>query len=667
MKNLMGIVCAFCAYGAVAEPEWQMTVEKDGATNVVTATANPYAIDVRIAERDGARSGCLANGEQGAVVLDFTVCLDAQPVTAGKTALYLPDVYGMRLDVWPAADNPLPEYPIWRELGNGRFALKERLRYPSEHGTMQWCTVNDDTGGVYVATEDPAVGAKELLVVYDARKRQLELSVSFPLFLQKGQSFDVPRLVTSSYSGTWHAAARRYRTWWNRHFRIARCPDSAKDMTGMFMVILKQQNGSVTWPYTEFESLGRAALARGISHVEFHGWGKGGHDTLYPEYDPDPGMGGRTALMQGVETLKKQGLHVSVYSNGQLQQRGGTKWYETKGRNCPVLKRDGTAVSEHWFKFYDVPGKTFDVCCPWSADWTAQMHKICHDAKSLGFQGFFYDQIGKQYPWACFDARHGHRVGENVWTADRARLWRGVLDDIRQEDPDFVLWSEAFNDTLLDSISLFQGLGYVTDAWWGVHRRFASDRQIDVFPELTFYVFPELVMTDRNCTSLCTRTRANGALATNLRIDFEVRYRADRDYVERGVPPTDGAYGTVKHKPAEIRLMTRENWARDDRYLKAVNDFRRTNGDLFLRGTFRADEGFSVSGGRKIIANRWEGSDGQFGILVWNVDESPCKVQLSAGSRLVGASEPERGPVAVDEPMAANTIRLYRYVSRASQ
>ena len=176
-----------------------------------------------------------------------------------------------------------------------------------------------------------------------------------------------------------------------------------------------------------------------------------------------------------------------------------------------------------------------------------------------------------------------------------------------------------------------------------------------------FYVFPELVMTDRNSTSLCTRTRANGALATNLRIDFEVRYRADREYVESGVPPAAGAYGTVKHKPSEVQLMTAENWAGDVRYLKAVNDFRRANDDLLLRGTFKADEGVKVNGGEKIVANRWDGKNGETGILVWNADDKPVAVEVLFGGKLVSACEPERGYVDGSEPIPPNTLRLYKY------
>ena len=92
------------------------------------------------------------------------------------------------------------------------------------------------------------------------------------------------------------------------------------------------------------------------------------------------------------------------------------------------------------------------------------MLKICRDAKALGFQGFFYVQIGKQWPSLCFDGRHGHRPGEFVFAHDRETMLTRIIDAMHKVDPDFVLWSEAFNDTILDSVGFYQGLNYVTDA-----------------------------------------------------------------------------------------------------------------------------------------------------------------------------------------------------------
>ena len=78
--------------------EWSLTVEKDGATNVVTAAdGRKYAIDVSFAEKDGEWSGRIVNREKGAVVLGFEVKADPQEVIEGKSALYLPHVYGRRI------------------------------------------------------------------------------------------------------------------------------------------------------------------------------------------------------------------------------------------------------------------------------------------------------------------------------------------------------------------------------------------------------------------------------------------------------------------------------------------------------------------------------------------------------------------------------------------
>ena len=91
-------------------------------------------------------------------------------------------------------------------------------------------------------------------------------------------------------------------------------------------------------------------------------------------------------------------------------------------------------------------------------------------------------------------------------------------------------------------------------------------------------------------------------------------------------------------------------------------------GGMFPEMTFyvfpeliKADEGFLVNGGKKIVANRWEGANGETGILVWNADDKPAKVSVAFGGRFVSASEPERGEVDVDDPIPPNSLRMYRY------
>ena len=672
-KVLGSFVAVWMLSGAHGAAEWTLAVEKDGMTNVVTSANRAQGIDVEFTEKDGAWSGRVVNREKGAVVLGLEVMFDPIKVVEGKTMLYIPHIYGRRIRNWPVHGMAKTHGDMWLEKTDGVFVPKTSaydlsldsrgapLPFPSRNATMQWMTVNDGARGFYLASEDPLAGAKDLQIVYDSRAKTVRLGFNFPMFLRGGESQPVPRVVMKEYAGSWHVAAKTYRRWWDSCHKVVRMPKSAKDFTGVFIVILKQQNGEITWPYTDFDSLGDTALAHGFHHVEFHGWGKGGHDTLYPEYDPDPAMGGREALVAGIRALQEKGLHVSAYSNGQLQQKGGTKWYDEKGLRCPIINRDGTVMSEYWVKYKDHPGMTFDVACPFSADWRAQMLKICRDAQALGFNGFFYDQIGKQWPRLCFDSRHGHKSGAFVFAHERETMLLDVIGAMQKVDPDFALWSEAFNDTILDSVAFYQGLMYVTETGHNVASRFGKDRPYDIYPEMTFYTFPELVMTDRNSTSLCTRKRANGCAVANLRIDFEVRYPADRAYVERGEEPPPGYYDKIVSRPDEVWLMKSETWRTNRDYLRLVSDFMRMNGALLLAGTFKADEGVDVKGGAKIIANRWDGADGETGILVWNADDVPAKVSVSFVGTFISASEPERGEVNADEPIPTNTLRLYKY------
>ena len=657
------LVAALAPLTMLAAPVWRMAVEKDGTTNWVTAAENRWAIDVRFGADAGGWKGTIVNREPGAVVLDFEVMSDPLPVADGRTALYLPYVYGWRIRNWPREGVKLPGRRIWTEAKDGVFELTKCLKYPGKFGTMQWCTLNDGAKGFYLGSDDAKCVAKDFRAAYDSRAKEVRLGFDLPMFVPAGVTFEVPRLFFDAYEGDWKAAARRYRAWWDTCRTVARIPDRVKDTVGAMMVILKQQNGEFVWPYGDFASMGDAALAHGLHNIEMHGWGVGGHDRLYPEYDPDPSMGGRETLMKGVEALKRRGIHVTLYANGQLQQHGGTRWYDERGWMCPILKRDGTPLQEFWIKFNAVGGVHFDVACPACGLWRRQMLKNCRDAQALGYLGFFYDQIGKQWPWPCFDVRHGHRAGQYVWQDDRETLFKGILDEMRKTDPDFILWSEAFNDTLLPAVSCYQGLDYVyMDGRWAVENRFVKGVGCDMYPELTCYTFPELITCDRTTNPFCTRSRANGCAAANLRVDLEVRYPGDRWYVEKGEKPSDWEYGRVYSKTEGVAYMAEgTHWKVDRNYLKCVGDFRRRYREILLRGTFKADEGFTLSGDGDLVANRWTGTNGEEGILVWNASDRPADVKVAFGRPLVACAEPERGEVAANEPIGANTLRLYRY------
>ncbi|MGN0832208.1 MAG: DUF6259 domain-containing protein [Kiritimatiellia bacterium] len=658
---------------ALGAPSWTLVYEQPGVTNTVTAANNPTAIAVELVRAGDQWSGTIANREPGATVLAFELRSEEIPVDDRRDRLYLPWEEGARIKVWPQADQAASDAAVdafvsefdkeyaankdfWVPAGGGRFLFDPRMHVPSARGAMQWMTLSHGARGYYFATHDPRHTAKTYLGEYDAVRKRLRFGVRFNLFLGAGHDFVVAPVVAGAYEGTWHAAARRYREWWNRCFKFAYVPDRIKDMTGVLIVLLKQQNDEIIWPYTEFDSLGRCARSYGFDHVEFHAWGKGGHDRLYPEYDPDPDMGGKEELVRGLAKLRAIGVHATAYSNGQLQEREATKYWREKGKGGAIMNRDGTERTEFWHKFKNRPGHTFDVVCPWQLNWRDRMLEICRDARAYGFEGFFYDQIGVQRPFPCFNPGHGHRVGEWVYAGDRQRLFKAVADVLHSEDPEFVLASESYNDSIFDSCAWFEGW-CIGRAW----HRFDAEHVHDWFPEMSFYTFPEIVATDRSYTPCYDRQQMNGAVAVNCRVNFAVRYRIDRAFVEEGkVPgPEDVKYML---SPTDWQYMARCDWRGCRAYMKTVNEWRKANRELLLRGVFKADEGFAVRGDGNLIANRWDAADGRTGILVWNGElDRALQVSVSFPGQFLYAEEPEAGKVAAAGAIPANTLRLYVY------
>ena len=678
-KPMMMVALALSGLSALAAPQWELLYDKpgedgkmvDGSVSYQLPTTN-CQISVTLKTEGDQTVGTVANREPNATVRAFTIWCDEIAVDTENDFLYVPWEEGARIKIWPKpgmfedtkeenGDSFMAEYDkeylpnrnFWMPAGNGLFRLDPRLHSPSGRAAMQWMTLCNGTRGFYFATHDPRHTAKSYLGVYDANRKTLRLGVRFNLAVPSGHDFQLTPVVMGKYTGSWHVAARRYRAWWNRCFTYSYVPDRVKDMTGVMIVLLKQQNGEIVWPYTEFDSLGRCAKSYGFDHVEFHAWGVGGHDQLYPEYDPDPAMGGKEGLIAGVKKLHELGLHATVYSNGQLQERDVTKYWREKGKSGAIVNRDGTEVTEFWHKFSNFPGHTFDVVCPWQLNWRDRMLEICRDAKAYGFDGFFYDQIGVQRPRACFSPNHGHRVGEWVYANDRHSLFKEVADVIHSEDPEFVLSAESYNDSIFDSCAWFEG--WCDGRTWD---RFDLQHVHDWFPEMTFYTFPEVVATDRSYTPCYDRRQMNGAVAVNCRVNFAVRYRVDRTFVETGKAPGPE---DVKYmlSPTDWKYMASVDWATCRGYMKLVNEWRKQNKKFLLRGTFKADEGFVAKGSGNFTANRWDAADGQSAILIWNDNAQPTDFTVGFSGQLLYAEEPENGTVDPSTPIAPNSLRLY--------
>ena len=597
-------------------------------------------------------TGEIRNDEPGWVVCGFTgPVLDGVQADLATHPVLLPEGFGRRIDRLPAAKGKsMP----WRAVGN-RFEATSV--YPGRGGSMQWCAVAGNQGGLYVGCHDAAHGAKTLSLRYNPKDQRLGLVVAHQIFCGAGKQWSLPATIFLPYEGTWHTAAKYYRAWVDSIRPLRDVPAWTRNASGWLLCILKQQNGEVLWDYPSLEKLCDVADQRGIDILGLFGWAVGGHDHLYPDYDPDPKMGGAEALRRVLKEVHRRGKRSIIYANGQLEERD-TEFWKTQGKDLAVIQKDGVSVQEKWHKFRDAPAYQFDVACLAAEGWYKRMLSLAMQANELGADGILYDQLGMRTPQACYASGHGHPVPAMVYTSDRVRMLRQIADHMKKINPDFIVMTEGLHDSVLDSISLFHGcvLGVFPVSATEIPARSSTGTATGAFPEMFRYTYPEVMSTMRDATPMMKRATANYTCTYGFRYEIESRYAPDVRYLLENHVPAASDYEQVISKPT-VAAMEATPPQEATRYLKQVIEFQRANADLFWHGRFTDDEGFSLQG-QGLIAKSYVAGD-RLGVVVWNPGDRPASFTLSVPqAELVSASEPEKGPVEATSDLAPQSVRL---------
>lgn len=676
----LGPVCAPTATVAFASAELRglrRETPSDGVTrwSCERLDDGKASVDVKVVfeeRKSGNRDICtgfIENREPNCRVLSFAgPGVEGEKVVRGKSCFYYPYADGIRIRRFPTLDEVASGAKsfgfFWGNRGDGILTYRPDLvcEYPSRRATMQWMTLTDGENGVAYFVKDPAFGPKKARIAFDPKADALSFRFDVRCFLCAGERLDLPRTEIVRYKGDWQVAAAEYGAWFAKAMPYAPVPEGEMDCTTLMLLICKQQNGKIVWPFTDFAALADALDAYGITNLKILGRGPGGHDGLYPDYTPDPSQGGAEALRRGLRILAERGIRTYAYVNGQLIERETTDfWKRGGGDTAGVLRRDGKRVWEGWLKYKDRPRHLFDVACPWSQVWLRRMQEVADEAIDLGFNGLYLDQTGKQWPWQCFDASHGHKPGAWVWTQDRVDYMHGIHLRTRARRPDFILTSEGYCEPLSGSCAIHLGLRDPGS----VSSRFDPNEWVDKWPEMTFVAIPRYITSDRFPSPTRSRSDVNGTAVVNYRVDLEVRYPTDRIVFERCEQTDYSEYDNLVGPPQDCADFPKTDFKANRDYLKAVNVFRRANRDVLLRGDFKDVTGFKVkTTARNWLAKRWETADGKTsGVLVWNADAVPQAFDVDFAGKLTACSEPEAGIVDPRTPIPPNSLRLYRFVA----
>jgi hypothetical protein len=517
------------------------------------------------------------------------------------------------------------EGALYRPRGAGeRIERPEKLdtiddlQYPP--ASMQWLEYATPSEGLYFSPHDSSFESTGML----AKPSQGKLSLSFVKhpFLKQGETWTSSTYVSALHAGGWHEGAKLYRAWADTWFRREPPPAWVQDLQGWFLVILKQQNDTVMWKYSDLPELLDFAERSGIDMISPFGWAIGGHDHLYPDYSVAPELGTRKKLESSIRKVKARGGRVILYTNGQLIDTTGD-FYRTVGKRISAKQRDGTEHSEFWHKFADHSGYKHVIACQSTKEWGDKLLELAEYVADIGADGLIYDQIGGgSHGRFCFDASHGHRTPAEAMGPGIVRNLARVRREIKARYPDFCLVTEHVGDAVCQSIDWIHGSG------------FAVHEQPNAFPSLFRYTFPEYRFSNRQGSGAApymSYAGTNFAVVHGMQIDIESRYPADVALIRSGKRPKKEDYANVL-TPPEIDIVASGPIEDYRKYLARVLKIRAKH-PVLMRGTFRDDDGVAVLKG-EVTVRRYDLGD-ETAVIVWNHADFAQKVSLTVRGRVL--------------------------------
>ncbi|MGD1041913.1 MAG: DUF6259 domain-containing protein [Sedimentisphaerales bacterium] len=438
--------------------------------------------------------------------------------------LTLPMVIGAILDE-PAKNLP---YGRFVTRAGGKFFTHDGwshypLPYPGV-ASMAWMDFFNQAEGLYLGVHDVHCPTTSLLARGRTDLGDFQLGFGRYPFVLPGEQWESAIYILKLHTGDWHAGARCYREFTASRGHNVVAPEWIREMPGVQGAFHIQQNKHIMRPYESLLDIFRANKQRGLNLPLFvFAWFKNGHDSDYPEYEPDPRLGGKAALKKVIKTIKAEGGRIILYTQGRLIDKK-TRYYREIGSQICLKNEDGVEyVDEYSFNESGniYPGKIFALACPSTEQWYETLRQQIDMVMDLGASGILFDQIAGDPPFLCFDQSHPHRKPDLAFDG-KVQLLKRLQDYAAAHDPEFVIMSELACDAYLSCVDLSHG--YATHPRPGL----ASLRN---YPELYKYTFPEHRITSRDT---CTIYALNYVFAAGLMLEsFHLLQPPERDYLER--------------------------------------------------------------------------------------------------------------------------------------
>jgi hypothetical protein len=315
------------------------------------------------------------------------------------------------------------------------------VQYPVK-AAMQWTSVCQDDGGLYFGVHDPLPMLKELTFTRAADGNSLIWR--FPhLALASGQQLALPPVVVAPHGAGWRGGAALYRQWAEQHVQPPAVTDWYAGQPAWAWVGLRGQHEPTPWHDTGYlEPISETVAAAEIPLVQLSAYTETGHDTLYPDYQPGPSLGGPTGLQAAVDAIHAAGRRISIYTNGRIVDPAGSLTPAERAAWVVRPEPEGPGLQETYGSV------TFDVMCPGAAGWRELFaQRLEALVRDYDVDGIYIDQVCAARAHPCYAPGHTHPHPNLAWAE-----YRPFLTELRRRllslKPELFIATEGVNDFL---------------------------------------------------------------------------------------------------------------------------------------------------------------------------------------------------------------------------
>jgi hypothetical protein len=207
----------------------------------------------------------------------------------------------------------------------------KRCRYSTFHSYL-FPDVTGDTDAWF--TPEQAAGNPIGLVFSHVR---------YP-FIKSGEVFDTGEFIIRVHRGDWHQGSLFYRKWFLEHFPFDKSGSWLRSQSSWFSSIIYQPEDRKVADYKTYDRWARDAEEYGIRCHELIGWNKGGLERDYPEYFPEPKLGGWEGYEALLRSIKSRGARCLTFVNYNILDSAGEEYERLKS----YTRQDQFGSTPNW-------------------------------------------------------------------------------------------------------------------------------------------------------------------------------------------------------------------------------------------------------------------------------------------------------------------------------